>query len=98
MELQLLAVSWPMSKCNIFLAGLPHFTAIIEHHTLIPILNNHWLDEMENHQLQRLKTRTMAYNFTAEWVKGNAPDALSWNPVSDPQPHKMLGEQYTQQP
>ena len=30
----------------------------------------------------------MAYNFTAQWIKGNgnnAPDALSRNPVSDPQ-------------
>ena len=37
----------------------------------------------------------MAYNFTAEWVKGtlnNAPDALSRNPVSDPLQHEMLAE------
>ena len=95
-ELELLAVSWAMSKCDIFLAGLPHFTVVTDHHPLIPILNNHRLDEIENPRLQRLKTRTMAYNFTAEWVKGTqnyAPDALSRNPVSDPQPHETLGEQ-----
>lgn len=37
----------------------------------------------------------MAYNFTAEWLKGtknDVPDALSRNPVSDPQPHELLGE------
>jgi len=37
----------------------------------------------------------MAYNFTIEWLKGcqnNAPDALSRNPVSDPQPQDMLAE------
>ena len=37
----------------------------------------------------------MAYNFTAEWIKGtlnNALDALSWNPVSDPLPQEMLAE------
>ena len=37
----------------------------------------------------------MAYNFTAEWRKGSqndAPDALSRNPVSDPQPQDMLAE------
>ena len=37
----------------------------------------------------------MAYNFTAEWVKGvlnTAPDALSRNPVSDPHPQEMLAE------
>ena len=40
----------------------------------------------------------MAYNFTTEWVKdtlNNAPDALSWNPVSDPLQHVMLAEQDT---
>ena len=94
-ELELLAMSWAMSKCDI-LAGLPHFTVVTDHHPLIPILNNHRLDEIENPRLQRLMTRTMAYNFTAEWVKGTqnyAPAALSRNPVSDLQPHETLGEQ-----
>ena len=39
--------------------------------------------------------RIMAYNCTAEWIKGaqnHAPDALSRNPVSDPQPHDVLTE------
>ena len=37
----------------------------------------------------------MAYNFTAEWVKGSkndAPDALSRNPVCDPEPMDTLAE------
>ena len=37
----------------------------------------------------------MAYNFTAQWIKGilnNAPDALSRNPVSDPLPHELMAE------
>lgn len=37
----------------------------------------------------------MANNFTAEWLKGkkdDTPDALSRNPVSDPQPHEMLAK------
>ena len=38
-----------------FLAGLPHFRVITDHHPLIPILNSHRLDEIENPQLQRLK-------------------------------------------
>ena len=55
-----------------------------------PILINHRLDDIENSRLQRLQTRIMGYNFTAEWLKGSnnsAPDALSRNPVSDPSPH-----------
>lgn len=79
-ELELLAVMWAIHKCNIFLAGLPHFTVVTDHHPLISILNNHRLDEIVNPHLQHLKTRVMAYNFTAEWIKGalnNALDALS---------------------
>ena len=37
----------------------------------------------------------MSYGFTAEWVKGSqnhGPDALSRNPVSDPQPAEMFAE------
>ena len=68
---------------------------ITNHHPLISILNNHPLDEINKPCLQRLKTRVMAYNFSAEWVKGvlnSAPDALSRNPVSDLQPQEMLAE------
>ena len=85
---------WAMSKCNIFLAGSPHFTVMTDHDPLIPILNSHRLDERENPRLRRLKTRTMLYNFTTEWVKGAqnyAPDALSRKPVFDPQPNEALG-------
>lgn len=88
-------MSWAIAKCKLFLAGLPHFTVLTDHHPLIPILNNHRLDEIENPRLQRLKSRIMAYNFTAQWVKGtlnNAPDALSRNPTSDPQPHELMAE------
>ena len=51
-----------------------------DHHPLIPILNSHCLDEILNPRLQRLCTRIMAYNFTADWIKGSlnsAPDAVS---------------------
>lgn len=94
-ELELLAVTWAIIKCHLFLAGLPHFVIVTDHHPLIPILNSHRLDEIENPRLQRLRTRIMAYNFTAEWIKGSlnsAPDALSRYPVSDPQPQELLAE------
>ena len=71
------------------------YCIVTDHYPLVPILNSHRLDEIENPRLQRLKTRVMAYNFTAEWVKwslNNAPDALSRNPVSDPEPTDMLAE------
>ena len=94
-ELELLGVTWAIAKCKIFLAGLPHFTVVTDHHPLVPILNNYRLDEIENPRLQRLKSKIMAYNLSATWVKGtlnHAPDALSRNPASDPQPSDLLAE------
>ena len=86
-ELELLAVTWAVLKCKIFLAGLQQFQIITDHSPLVPILNNHRLDEIDNPRLQRLHTRLMAYNFTATWCEGNthaAPDALSRYPVCEP--------------
>ena len=94
-ELELLGVSWAVTKCKLFLAGLQHFYVCTDHNPLVPILNNRRLDEVENPQLQRLKSRLMAYNFTAQWVKGcknDAPDALSRNPVLSPQIEDTLAE------
>ena len=94
-ELDMLAVCWAIIKCHTFLAGLQCFLVITDHSPLIPILNNHRLDEIENPRLQRLRARLMGYNFTAEWLKGcnnSAPDALSRNPVSDPSYKDMLAE------
>ena len=94
-ELELLAVAWAITKCNIFLAGLPHFTVVTDHHPLISILNSHRLDAIQNPRLQRLKTKIMGYTFTAVWLKGAlnyAPDAFSHNPTADPQPEEALAE------
>ena len=68
---------------------------VTDHHPLVPILNNHRLDEILNPRLQHLKTKIMGYAFTASWMKGTsnkAPDALSRNPTADPQPDKTLAE------
>ena len=95
-ELELLAVAWAITNTNCKLSyPTLYFAVITDHHPLIPILNSHQLDEIEDPRLQHLKTRVMAYNFTAEWVKdtlNNAPDMLSWNPISDPQQQEMLAE------
>ena len=86
-ELEMLSVAWAAQKCRIFLAGLPTFTVITDHSPLVPILNSHRLDEIENPRLQRLRTRLLAYNFIAKWIKGkdnDAADALSRYPCSSP--------------
>ena len=95
-ELECLAVAWAIKKCHTFLAGMTHFTVITDHSPLIPILNTHRLDEIENPRLQRLRTRIMAYQFTAKWQKGTqheAADALSRSPLSSPSHNDELAEQ-----
>ena len=80
-------------ESKIFLAGMPHFTVLTDHHPLIHVLNNDCLDEIENPRLQRLKKKIMGYNFTAEWIKGdlnNASDTLSRNSVSKSYPQELL--------
>ena len=87
-ELKILAVAWATLKCHLFLAELQHFQ-------VVPILNHHRLDEIENPHLQRLRIKLMAYNFTTEWVKGTkngTPVALSRNPVTDPSLEDTLAE------
>ena len=95
-ELELLAVTWAVIKCKMFLSGLQHFQLVTDHNPLVPILNSHRLDEIENPRLQRLRTKLMAYNFTAVWCKGKtntAPDALSRHPVLEPSRGDAVAEQ-----
>lgn len=94
-ELECLAVAWAVKKCNIFLSGLDHFTVVTDHNPLVPILNNHRLDEIENPRLQRLRINLMAYNFTTQWLKGKnnyAADALSRHPHQAPNADDNLTE------
>ena len=51
-ELEMLALAWAIVKSRLFLAGLPHFLVVTDYHPLVPILNNHRLNEIENPRLQ----------------------------------------------
>lgn len=87
-----LTIAWAVKKC---LSGIDHFTVITDHNPLVPILNSHRLDEIENPRLLRLRTRLMAYNFTALWLKGIlncAADALSRHPFNEPSEGDDLAE------
>ena len=86
-ELELLALVWGLKKCRIFVQGLQHFTVVVDHRPLLPILNDYTMDAIDNPRLQRLKEKTSLYNFTAIWRKGKdhaIPDALSRAPVDQP--------------
>ena len=86
-ELEMLAVSWALAKCRLYLTGLPSFTLHTDHRPLVPIINNYTLDMIENPRLQRMKERLSQYQFTAMWRAGKSlriPDALSRAPISYP--------------
>ena len=94
-ELECLAVAWSIKKYNLFLVGLPHFIVVTDHNPLIPILNMHRLDEIENPRLQRLCTRIMSYHFMAQWLKGiknEAANVLSRYPYLPPAAGDDLAE------
>ena len=82
----MLGVNFAVRKCRMFLAGLQKFRVITDHAPLVPIINNHRLDEIENPRLQRLREKIMGYNMIAEWRKGkdnDAADALSRFPLQN---------------
>ena len=94
-ELELLAITWAIWKCRVFLTSMQQFDVITDHNLLIAIINHHRLDEIENSRLQRLRAKIMAFNFRAYWQKGStnhAPDALSHNPVNMPSPEELLAK------
>ena len=94
-ELEMLAVTWAVRKCHIYLAGMPEFRLITDHKPLVPILNTKSLAEIENPRLQRLREKLMAYTFTAVWKAGKThhlPDALSRAPVDRPSPEDEEAE------
>ena len=63
-EKEMLGVTWSITKCHKFLAGLPHFEVVTDHNPLLAILNNRQMDEIENPILQRMRTKLMSYHFT----------------------------------
>ena len=94
-ELEMLGVVWSTRKCRLFLYGLPKFEIVVDHKPLIPILNKHALNEIENPRLQRLRMNLTPYSFCATWKPGkdhSAPDALSRAPVDDPNSEDEIAE------
>ena len=94
-ELECLAAAWAMRKCRQFLEGLPSFHLLTDHRPLIPILNDYFLDKLDNPRILRLRLSMQRYSFTASWVPGKQnvmADALSRSPVDQPSPADEIAE------
>merc|ERR1712016_23565 len=75
-----------MDKCKYFLLGCESFLLAVDHKPLLGILNNKNLEEVENPRLQRLKEKTLRFNFSIVHVPGRlhkTADATSRQPVSE---------------
>ena len=85
-EGECLGAAWAMKKCQYFLLGCHEFLLAIDHKPLLGILNNKSLEEIENPRLQRLKEKTLRFNFSLVHVPGRlhkTADATSRQPVSE---------------
>jgi hypothetical protein len=94
-ELECLAAVWDMRKCRQFLEGLPSFHLLTDHRPLIPILNDYFLDKLDNPRILRLRLSMQRYSFTASWVPGKQnvmADALSRSRVDQPSPTEVIAE------
>jgi hypothetical protein len=94
-ELECLAAAWAMRKCRQFLEGLPSFNLFTDHRPLIPILNDYFLDKLDNPRILRLRLSMQRYSFVASWVPGRnnvMADALSRSPVDQPSPTDEIAE------
>ena len=76
-----------------------HILKSTNHKPLVATLNNQRLNEIKNPRLQLMKTKLMSYHFTARLQKGilnHASDALSRNPINDPEEDGEVAEDQSQ--
>ena len=86
---------WAVTKCKYFLVGLHEFLIWNDHKTLIPILNNYNLNDIENPRVRRLIEKLRPYKYRAEHISGNkntVADAFSRAPVDKPNEEDCLGD------
>ncbi len=93
-ESELTAVVYSMIKLRLYLEGV-HFTLIVDHKPLIPILNKKTLDEIHTPRVRNLKEKLSPFTFTAVWRKGvdhKVADVFSRYPVTEPTEEDLEGE------
>lgn len=91
-EIELLALTWAIKKCHLFLQG-SWFEAIVDHKPLVSIVNKKQLCDLETPRQKRLMEKLMAYQLTVSWkpgIKHVVVDCLSRYPVSQPDSDDMM--------
>ena len=83
MEGEALAAVFALKRAKHFTLGCMDLVLAVDHMPLLAILGNKNLDEVENPRLQRLKEKTLRFNFKIIHVPGlkhKAADATSRHP------------------
>ena len=85
-EGELLAVTWGLKKCRMFLQGCQKFYVFVDHKPLLKILGDKALGEIDNPILSKYKEKTLDYRFNVKYTTGlnNYADLFSRNPVETP--------------
>ena len=84
-ELELLAITWALSKCDYFMRGAPKVVVMMDHASLVG-LEKRDLSTVTNGRLVRMLERTRGYSINIVHVKGTRnrfADALSRQPITD---------------
>ena len=87
-ELELLAITWAIKKCDLYIRGIDRFSIATDHRPLITILDKKDLSQIENPRILRMKEKLIGLQFDTQWVPGKkhlVADALSRNPVDKPE-------------
>jgi ribonuclease HI len=68
-ELELLACVWALEKCRFYLHGIDNVEVMTDHRPLIDLGNKN-ITEVTNNRLVRLLERTMEFNITWKYIRG----------------------------
>ena len=82
----MLAATWGMTRMNLYLQRLQHFTLETDHEPLASILNTNLISDLSP-RIQRMRMKMLKINFTTIYVPGKElidADALSGAPRSSP--------------
>ena len=85
-ELEALAITYAIHKCEYYLKGGKQFHVITDHKPLLGIYTKP-IAEIDNPRLQNFRMKIASYDFTLEWQAGKTheiADALSRYPVFQP--------------
>ena len=70
-ELEALEIHYGITKCHLYLSGLPHFDVITDHQPLKTIFNRKDLFEIDNNKPMNIKKALQSqYVFSVDYRKG----------------------------